>query len=266
MNASRPIAPIRPAAAHELALERLQRAIQLGRFLPGDRLPSERDLAEQLRVSRTTVRAAVGVLARKGLVTVRRGAAGGIVVRTPEPGGKRRELKAALEEIRIVYEYREAVECAAARLAAERRRPVDLRALGRLLKAMEALTATRASREQPENVGRFQAADSAFHLAIAQAAGNALLLRAVEDARAGMFSPVGAIFRRLEDNANDFHALIAAAIAAGDGEAAAAAMGAHIAEGRRRLEALARRGVPAAVNSARRSAAGRAGVTAHRRP
>lgn len=235
------IAPVRPAAAHELALEQLQRAIQLGRFLPGDRLPSERDLALQLHVSRTTVRAAISVLQRRGLVEIKRGATGGIVVRRPEPGNKRRQLGAALDQIRVVYEYRYAVECAAARLAAERRGAAHLAALKDSLAEMSVLAGTPAAREQPENIARFQAADSAFHLTIAQAAGNPMLLKAVEDARAGMFLPIGAVFRRLEDNANDFHALILASIEARDGEAAAAAMGAHIIEGRRRLEAMARR-------------------------
>jgi DNA-binding FadR family transcriptional regulator len=235
------IAPVKPAAAHELALEQLERAIQLGRFLPGDRLPSERDLALQLGVSRTTVRAAVGVLNRKGLVRVSRGASGGIVVQAPAADGKRRRRVDILNEIRIVYDYRHAVECTAARLAAERRRAADIAELKAQLVAMDAMTASAAARERPENIARFQAADSAFHLTIARAARNPLLFKAVEDARAGMFMPVGAVFRELEDNANDFHALILSSIEARDGEAAAAAMGAHIIEGRRRLETMARR-------------------------
>lgn len=237
------IAPVRPAAAHELALEQLERAIQLGRFLPGDRLPSERDLALQLHVSRTTVRAAVSILKRKGLVAIKRGAAGGIVVRAPTTGKKRQPLAGTLAEIRQVYEYRFAVESAAARLAAERRSAGDLAELKGHLETMNGLTGSAIAREKPENIARFQAADSAFHLTIARAASNPFLLKAVEDSRAGMFLPIGAIFRRLEDNANDFHALILASIESRDGEAAAAAMGAHIIEGRRRVETLARRNV-----------------------
>lgn len=235
------IAPVRPAAAHELVLEQLQRAIQLGRFLPGDRLPAERDLALQLNVSRTTVRAAISVLQHRGLVEVKRGATGGIEVRRPDSGSKRRQLLGALHEIRVVYEYRYAVECAAARLAAQRRTSADLAALQRSLEEMNVLTGSAAARRTPENIARFQAADSAFHLTIAEASGNPMLLKAIEDARAGMFLPIGAIFQQLEDNANDFHALILASIEARDGEAAAAAMGAHIIEGRNRLEAMARR-------------------------
>jgi DNA-binding FadR family transcriptional regulator len=181
------------------------------------------------------------VLSRRGLVEIKRGATGGIVVRRPEPGKKRQQLTGALDEIRVVYEYRYAVECAAARLAAERRSAADIVALKELLAEMSVLTGTPESRGRPDNIARFQAADSAFHLTIAEAAGNPMLLKAVEDSRAGMFLPIGAIFRRLEDNANDFHALILASVEARDGEAAAAAMGAHIIEGRRRLEAMARR-------------------------
>lgn len=235
------IGPVRPPPAHELALEQLERAIQLGRFLPGDRLPSERDLALQLRVSRTTVRAAISVLHGRGLVDIRRGANGGIVVRGLRPGRKRQHLATSLAEIRAVYEYRYAVESAAARLAAERRTGAHIAALQARLAEMSVLTGTPSSRAEPENIARFQAADSAFHLTIAQASGNPMLLKAVEDARARMFLPIGAVFSRLEDNANDFHGLILTSIEARDGEAAAAAMGAHIVEGRRRLEAMARR-------------------------
>jgi DNA-binding FadR family transcriptional regulator len=48
--------PVEIASAYELVVERLHRAIHVRRYVPGDRLPSERKLAESLGVSRVTVR------------------------------------------------------------------------------------------------------------------------------------------------------------------------------------------------------------------
>ena len=62
----------------------------MGAFVPGQRLPSERELAASLDVSRTTVREAISRLAATGFVEVRRGRNGGAFVhRHRWPGGRR---------------------------------------------------------------------------------------------------------------------------------------------------------------------------------
>ena len=66
--------PIREIAIHELVVNQLRRAIHLSDYLPGDRLPSERDIAGRLDVSRETVRDAIRVLEAEGYVVSRRGA------------------------------------------------------------------------------------------------------------------------------------------------------------------------------------------------
>src|SRR5205809_418612 len=71
---------VEPAAAHALVVEQLRRAVHIGSYVPGDRLPSERALAEQLGVSRATVREAIKVLRDEGYVESRRGARGGLMV------------------------------------------------------------------------------------------------------------------------------------------------------------------------------------------
>ena len=63
--------------AYELVVECIRRAIHIGTYIPGDKLPPERLLAEHLGVSRTTLREAVRVLASEGYVESRRGAHGG---------------------------------------------------------------------------------------------------------------------------------------------------------------------------------------------
>jgi len=67
------LAPITLRTAGERIAERLVTAIALGEFIPGQRLPAERDLAAMLEVSRTTVREALQRLQAAGYVTARRG-------------------------------------------------------------------------------------------------------------------------------------------------------------------------------------------------
>src|SRR5262249_56398004 len=73
------LAPITLRTAGERIAERLVTAIALGEFVPGQRLPAERDLAAMLEVSRTTVREALQRLQAAGYVTARRGRGGGAV-------------------------------------------------------------------------------------------------------------------------------------------------------------------------------------------
>jgi DNA-binding FadR family transcriptional regulator len=232
------IEPVRPTAAHELVVDQVRRAIQLGRFVPGDKLPPERQLARQLGVSRTTVREAARVLETEGLLESRRGAAGGLIVCRPTlPEATLRDtVREQRGAIRAVFDFRIANEAAAAPLAAEHRTDADLAALGTLLSQMGALTATAEVRTDLDNIPRFIAADSAFHLGIARAARNAYMLRAIEDARAAMFLPIGAVFRRLEDNANDFHEAIFAALKNRKPEAAESAMRTHLDASRQSVE------------------------------
>jgi DNA-binding FadR family transcriptional regulator len=236
------LSPVRQIAAHELVLDQLRRSIESGQFRPGDTLPSERDLAEMLAVSRTVVRAAIYVLEREGLIVVRRGRGGGFIVQAPVyDAGTERELRKNRVAVRDAFDYRVIVEGAAARLAASRRTARELTQLRRLLKNME--TALEASLEDqtPHKVIEFQALDSEFHLGIARAARNPSLFEAVSDARSKMWLPVGAIFGRLEDNANDRHEDVLDAIEKKDGEAAAACMQAHINDTRRTLESWLKR-------------------------
>ncbi|MBV8144951.1 MAG: winged helix-turn-helix transcriptional regulator, partial [Gammaproteobacteria bacterium] len=78
MTAAKQLEPIKAVATYELVTNQIQRAVHLGLLVPGDRLPAERALAQQLGVARMTVREAIRVLAHEGLITVRRGAHGGM--------------------------------------------------------------------------------------------------------------------------------------------------------------------------------------------
>ena len=217
---------VRRPASHELVLEQIRRAIQLGRFDAGTRLPSERELAQQFGVSRTTVREAIRVLQGEGLVEVKRGRSGGAVIVSPR--GSRREiarnLSRRLAEIEVVVDFRLIIEPAAARLAAERRTRRDVSRLHGLVAAMDELVA--ASDGAPS---RFFALDSELHHGIAEATRNAMLVAAVDDVRAELFAPIGGIFLALHPSANELHRELVGAIAAKDAAAAEATMRQHIA-------------------------------------
>lgn len=239
MPARRSIGRVHTAAAADVVLDQLRRAIGLGRFLPGDKLPPERSLADQLGVSRTTLRVALRVLAREGIVEVRRGAKGGITVR-PAPAHLRPVGERALEEMENAMAFRLAVERATARLAAARRSPADLRRLRGLFDVMSRLTDTAQRRRDPSNVARFIATDVSFHLAIAAAARHPDLEDAAERALARRYLPFGTVFAALHDDANDGHAEILAALSAGDGGRAEQLMAAHVQRTYRRGQRLIR--------------------------
>lgn len=171
--------PVELQSAYGLAVEVLRRQIHLGHLAPGERLPAERALAEQLTVSRVTLREALRVLEAEGYIVVRRGAQGGAFVNAVD----------ALQEVtarRIgrdpgmvmrILEFRSATEPVAARLAATRRTPTNLAALGAALKAIR----------RGENAAKVRHAETMFHLAIGEASQNPMLAKAIEEARSCLF-------------------------------------------------------------------------------
>lgn len=241
------ILPVKPPAAYELVVEQIRRALALGRFSPGDMLPPERVLTQQLGVSRTVVREAIRVLEGEGLLEVTRGASGGSKVLPPAAEQKlsEEELRAQIEENEQVAEFRLANECAAARLAAANRSAEEAARIEELLarqeEVREAIEESGDEADRARHTARFIELDNRFHMAIAAASHNRYLAEAVEKVRIVMRRPVGAIFARTTQEANGQHREIAEAIVAGDGEAAARAMAAHI-EGTRKatLEQLRR--------------------------
>jgi len=227
-----PIEKVRQAAAYQLVVDQIRRALQMGRYLPGDKLPPERELAGQLGVSRTTVREAIRVLEGEGLLLITRGRSGGITVANVDVSREeaRRRVRAQLTDLENMFEFRIAVEGAAAKLAAERRTARDLAALGSAVDRMENLIAAEGPERPVDAVSRFFVADGDFHLGIARAARNPLIALAVEEARAGMPQSMGAIFTGLGPHANDFHRDLLRAIEAGNGDVALKTMVAHIEE------------------------------------
>jgi len=207
-------------SAHEVVTERLRHAIHIGTYLPGDKLPPERALAQQLGVSRMTVREAVRVLRAEGYVSSRRGSSGGITVldQGDDVARLRPVLLSRMDELDDNFEFRIAVEGAAARLAAQRRTKRDL---ARLRQAYLEL-------EQSRETARFRAADNVFHLAIADAARNRPMRSAIENVRAMTWAPLDQVISKVFTSAHEHHAQILQAIEDKDPEAAERAVVAHI--------------------------------------
>jgi len=154
-----------PTAAAEVA-DRLITAIAIGEYLPGERLPSERELAQLLGVSRSTIREASGRLLAVGIVDIRRGRQGGTYVRERWTGASaeavRRTLLPRWAEMEQLFDLRCLVEGMVARAAAQRRCGEDV---ARLRETLE----TFASAETPYEA---HAADIAFHRAVVAATHN----------------------------------------------------------------------------------------------
>lgn len=211
---------VRVVSGYVGVVDYLRREIALGRLLPGERLPAERKLADELGVARETLRQALRVLEGSGQIAVTRGA-GGAVILDHALGADyvRNELLARRDTLISLVEYRAELESSSARLAAGRRADDDLASMR---EAQDALSDAR-------NKDESRRADTAFHLAVAEAAGNEHLAAAIEDARAEMFYPVDlANFDFIKESSRTQHQAVLDAVAAGDASRAAAAMRAHI--------------------------------------
>src|SRR4051794_18894664 len=121
----------RPLQRYEQIAERLAADIRSGALVPGERLPSERELARTLEVSRASVREALASLQLQGVVETRKGAGTFVAARPPGNGELPHDASPS-----AVLEARLALEPAVARLAAARGRR-DTTAEN-LLAAMEA--------------------------------------------------------------------------------------------------------------------------------
>ena len=85
MTDSTIFAPVAAPSTYDHTLERLGTAIRIGLLGPGERLPPERDLAEQLGISRSTLRQALATLTASGHLVAMRGRAGGTFVAEAPP-------------------------------------------------------------------------------------------------------------------------------------------------------------------------------------
>ncbi|HEX6496329.1 MAG TPA: FadR/GntR family transcriptional regulator [Acidobacteriaceae bacterium] len=213
--------PIVNQRLYQQVADSIRKQIQSGAMPSGSRLPSEKVLAQQLGVSRPTVREAMIALEIAGLVEIRTGS--GSYVR-------HRDLIAApsidtgpgpieLLNARILIEGEIAAE------AAQRATSEDLAEIAGTLDEMQSIIARG---EHSRN------ADQSFHVSIARASGNDVLASIVGELWAGMFSPLFHQFSertrlvRRQDAALNEHRAIFAALRTRDALGARAAMRQHL--------------------------------------
>lgn len=162
--------PLPMQNAGERVADRLVTAIALGEFVPGQRLPSERDLATMLNVSRGVIREALQRLAGTGYVSIKRGRTGGTFIESNwSPNSKamiRRVLVPERQRIEQLLDLRSLVEATIARAAAERRNESDISQI------RDAVAAYDTAGHDRQSSGF---ADHHLHLTITRAAHNPLL-------------------------------------------------------------------------------------------
>ncbi|GAA3647485.1 FCD domain-containing protein [Nocardioides ginsengisoli] len=202
------------------AAELLLGRIRAGEWQLGQRLPGETTLAPQLGVGRSTLREAIRQLAGRGVLASRQGAGVFVTaVDVPEDW----DLVLRRVDIVAVIEARLAIEAEAAALAAERRTPVELRAIRRTL----------AERAEPHtDVEQHVDADLAFHRAVVVSAHNPLLVELFDSFVPRSRTAMVAMLRLRTgfDHAadHDVHDLLHRAIADRDTEAAARLSRTHL--------------------------------------
>jgi len=157
---------------HEI-VDQIRELIAAGQIKPGDRLPPERELAELFKASRNSVRDAIRVLEQMGLTESRQG--DGTYVRTVSVEELAEPLALMLlqsrQQMRELWEVRRVFEPAIAEFAASRITDEELGELDTIL---------QAQRDKMETGAIALEEDTAFHYGIAEAARNAVMLRALD--------------------------------------------------------------------------------------
>lgn len=219
-----------PARAWRLVLEHIERDLLEGRLGPGDRLPSERDLATALGVGRSSVREAFRVLEVLGLIRTATGSgpqSGAIVIATPTGGmSELLRLQVAAQGFPLdhVVQTRLVLEAAvvsAMATASDR----DTSSAHQLLQAMDAVDLTPSE---------FLALDAQLHLSLAESSGNVVIAAMMAGLRSSIESYVQAGVAAIPDweamavRLRAEHRALIAAIDAADPDAARTLVHAHI--------------------------------------
>lgn len=213
--------PLRSQSRVDEITDRLVTALAIGEYLPGSRLPAERDLASALGVGRMTVRAALSRLLERGLIETQRGKSGGSFVREQWSDASSapvlRTLTARWESLVDTSEAVRRLHGTIARAAAENRDVHDVERLNHLVDEFAAADSGRDS----------QRVDTLLHLAISTAARNQTLSSVLLEleSRVSIVAPAhlwGAVdgMRRMESRALADHRQLVDAIIEHDGDLA----------------------------------------------
>jgi GntR family transcriptional regulator, transcriptional repressor for pyruvate dehydrogenase complex len=229
--------PIARRKTYALVAERLVEMIGEGALRPGDPLPTERELTDGFQVGRSSVREALRMLESQGVI---RGANAGafVVAEAMNPLNSSLRLLFALDEragLHDLFELRRILECEAAALAAERHKDEHLH-------EMDASIEEMAGGLGDARGDRFIDADLRFHLALAGATGNRLVLHSMHAVRDVLRRALMTVYTipQSPESAVGEHRAIREAVAAGDAERARREMAGHLA----RVETDVEKGSP----------------------
>lgn len=206
----------------------------------GDRLPTERDMAQLLGASRPSVREAIRILQAQGKLVVKHGL-GVFVAESPTEQALGAALRSAEHDVNELFAMREVLEVPAARWAAERITDDEAAALRDILAELDA--AFEVSSDDFQRLARL---DASFHLGIAQVAANRFLKQTTHVLQdilmSGMRTTLLIPGRR--EKSRTQHEQILAALRAHDPNAAGRAARAHIRSAHRAaLDRIAAEGV-----------------------
>lgn len=224
------VEPISRPSLVDVVIERIRQVIDEGGMSAGDRLPSESELVERLQVSRTVLREAIGRLETMGLLTVRRGRGMFVGDRSSLSNCAklvRSAVSIAPRELIKITEFRQVLECYAARQAANLATAEDLEELQALLDQMD-----QPGLEYMEAIRH----DFEFHRKLVEIAGNELMVNVLQVVRDFI---IAAMIHttpkpREREESHHFHSDILAGVRARDPDAAEKAM-------RRHMDALTKR-------------------------
>lgn len=223
--------------AYQVIVDQIKECFLNGELQPGEKLPTERELASRFKVSRTSVREALRKLEIERFIEIRQGS--GSFIKALENHTLGEELSTAVTktEKKILYEMlelRQAIEVECAFLAARRATSEDLERISTALEMMDRVK---------NDVELGIQADVSFHMNIALASHNSIFLQLFQTLSEHMQDTIRATRRqRLKDPERaqetiDEHKAIYLAIAAGDANLAKQLMERHIAQIRRELAA-----------------------------
>ncbi|HET7154948.1 MAG TPA: FadR/GntR family transcriptional regulator [Hyphomicrobiaceae bacterium] len=252
-----PLAVIEPRRLYRQIADQLRQLIDDGEYSVGSRLPTERELAEQLGVSRPTVREALIALEVEGRLRIRVGS--GIYVIDQPPTALVATANPPIEGSFEILRARAFVESAVAEEAAHLAKPADVARLDRVL--------AQGKRRQRSR-DAYLVFDRSFHTAIAETLDNAVLVRFVGELFDLRINPYfEQLARHTEDQsfrtlAHQEHVAIRNAIAASDPAGARAAMHHHLERSHQRFARDFGELLPASGESAARPARKRLSATA----
>ena len=229
--------PVERRKGYAQIAEQLLGQIGSRRLKPGDALPPERELTQTFNVGRSSIREALRMLESQGVITPVNGGAF-IVADAANPLESSLRLLFALDEqagMHDLFELRRILECEAAALAAERHGEVHLTEMDAATEEMAGALST-SGRDNS-----FIEADLRFHLAVAGATGNRLVLHSMHAVRDVLRRALTTVYHipQSPESAVVEHRAIRAAVAAGDAAKAREEMRLHLA----RVESDVQKGV-----------------------